>query len=1019
MSQATANRAPRPMGSAEVIAWSCVWLMALCCSTTAAAEPVDFGKQIAPIIEQHCVRCHSPGNSKGDVSLATLDDLKSNEYVVAGDADGSYLIELVTSQDGEPPAMPKEAKPLSADEVARLRQWIDQGAKWPDGVVIKEKAKADASWWSLQPLKVAGALHVPQPDNDQPDNDQPGNDQPIADGTRSVPATIDEFIRAKLADKKLTLNPPADRRALIRRATYDLIGLPPTPEDVEAFINDPDPKAYEKLIDRLLASPHYGERWGRHWLDVVRFGESIGYERNVIVNDIWPFRDYVIRSINEDKPVDQFIREHIAGDVFGKNDPDVAVGSAFLVAGPYDDVGNQDPAQAAQIRANTLDEIISATGEAFLGMTLGCSRCHDHKFDPITQADYYGLYATFAGVRHGSVPLATPLEHAARAEKLGPLQDRKVELEKALDAVDAGILKRADEKRAEYEAAWTRDPVDRAGTEDRFEPVTAKFVRLVCEAQDGNLNSASGFGIDEFEVWSADDNSRNVALARNGGKATGSARNIEDFPGAYGPQHAIDGKTGARFLATGNDLTIELAEPARIDRVVFSSARNETTPEHRKFTFVAEYRIEVSEDGQQWQAVASSKDRKPIPDPAFVNHRLLKLETTAEDRAEKQRLGQELAVMNREIAQVPALPSVWIGRRVDADAKGPFHVFLGGNPQKKGDEVAAASLEVLSSKAFNELGYRLSANVAESERRLALADWLVHPDNPLTPRVLANRLWHYHFGTGIVDTPSDFGYMGGRPTHPELLDFLALKLKENGWRIKAMHRLIMLSDTYQQSSEYREDAAKIDGDSRLLWRFPPRRLSAEEVRDTMLQVAGKLDVAGSLREPQPVNNQPIADGTRSVPATLIPDGGPGFRLYHFMQDNVCTYVPLDKHGPETYRRAVYHQNARASVVDLMTEFDQPDCTFSAPKRSETTTPLQALTMLNHSFTLDMATALAERLKQDAGDDIAAQIERAYQLCYGRTATGEEIAACRELVNDHGIIALCRVILNTSEMIYVR
>ena len=341
-------------------------------------------------------------------------------------------------------------------------------------------------------------------------------------------------------------------------------------------------------------------------------------------------------------------------------------------------------------------------------------------------------------------------------------------------------------------------------------------------------------------------------------------------------------------------------------------------------------------------------------------------------------------------------------------------MFLGGNPQKKGDEVAAASLEVLSSKAFNELGYRLSANVPESERRLALADWLVHPDNPLTPRVLANRLWHYHFGTGIVDTPSDFGYMGGRPTHPELLDFLALKLKENGWRIKAMHRLIMLSDTYQQSSEYREDAAKIDGDSRLLWRFPPRRLSAEEVRDTMLMVGGKLKQVAR-------RSAKAADGdaTFAERKATIPDGGPGFRLYHFMQDNVCTYVPLDKHGPETYRRAVYHQNARASVVDLMTEFDQPDCTFSAPKRSETTTPLQALTMLNHSFTLDMAAALAERLKQDAGDDIAAQIERAYQLCYGRTATGEEIAACRELVNDHGIIALCRVILNTSEMIYVK
>ena len=945
----------------EFICLNCMWLMSLCCSATAADEPIDFSKQVAPIFEQHCVRCHSPGNSKGDVSLATFDDLKSNEYVIAGDPEGSYLIELVTSQDGEPPAMPKEAKPLSDGEVDLLRQWIGQGAKWPDGVVVKEKAKADASWWAYQPLKTNAA-------------------------------TIDEFIRTKLAEKELTLNPPADRRTLIRRATYDLTGLPPTPEEVQAFVNDPDLKAYERLIDRLLESSHYGDRWGRHWLDVVRFGESIGYERNVIVNDIWPFRDYVIRSINKDKPFDQFIREHVAGDVFGKDNPEAAVGSAFLVAGPYDDVGNQDPVQAAQIRANTLDEIIRATGEAFLGMTLGCARCHDHKFDPITQEDYYGLYATFSGIRHGSVPLATPEQHQARAAKLKPLNEEKAELEKSLAEHDAALLKRAREKLTEYEAAWTRAPVDRTGTEDRFEPVKAKFVRLICEAQDSNPNSATGFGIDEFEVWSAGEASKNVALSNNGGRATGNARKIEDFPGAYGPQHAIDGKTGARFLATGTDLTIELAEPTLVDHVVFSSARNETTPEHRKFTFVAEYRIEVSVDGEQWHVVSSSRDREPIPRPALVNHRLLQLETTAEDRAEKQRLQRELAAVNREIAQVPALPSVWIGRRVDADAKGPFHVFLGGSPQKKGDEVAPASLEVLNHKSHDTLAYRLGSEAPESERRLAFANWLVHPANPLTPRVLANRLWHYHFGTGIVDTPSDFGYMGGRPTHPELLDFLALKLKENGWRIKAMHRLIMLSDTYRQSSSYRETAASVDGDSRLLWRFPPRRLSAEEVRDTMLMVAGKLD-------------------TRR--------GGSGFRLYHFMQDNVCTYVPLDKHSPETYRRAVYHQNARASVVDLMTEFDQPDCTFSAPKRAETTTPLQALTMLNHSFTLDMAAALAERLKQEAGDDVATQVDRVYRLCYSRPATKEEVSACRQLVDRHGLAALCRVLLNTSEMIYVQ
>jgi mono/diheme cytochrome c family protein len=1027
-------------------------LSALCSIAVAADEPVDFREQIAPIFEKYCVRCHSPGNEKGDVSLATFEDLKSKEYVLAGDPDGSYLIELVTPQDGEPPAMPREAKPLADAEVDLLRHWIAQGAKWPNGVIVKEKAKADASWWAYQPLR-SGLRQESLEKNRLPESGKESSG-----GFHS----IDDFIRAKLAEKELTLNPPADRRVLIRRATYDLIGLPPTPEEVEAFENDPDPKAYERLIDRLLDSPHYGERWGRHWLDVVRFGESIGYERNVIINDIWPFRDYVIRSINEDKPFNQFIREHIAGDVSGTDDPEVMVGSAFLVAGPYDDVGNQDPVQAAQIRANTLDEIISATGEAFLGMTLGCARCHNHKFDPITQEDYYGLYATFSGVRHGSVPLATPEQHQARAAKLRPLNERKASIEKSLAEFDATLLKRARSKLAEYETAWTRTPVDRTGTEDHFEPVTAKFVRLVCEAQDGNPNLATGFGIDEFEVWATEKTAGNVALSRNGGRATGSARTIEDFPGAYGPQHAIDGKTGARFLATGPDLTIELARPTLVDRVVFSSARNESTPDHRKFTFVAEYRIEVSVDGEQWQVVSSSRDRRPIPRPALVNHRLLQLEATAEDRAEKQRLSRELTAVNREIAQIPALPSVWIGRRVDADARGPFHVFLGGSPQKKGDAVTPASLEVFrSERRQNSLSiapapmeakqeqesrrvgsttspslvgpsgfhYQLAADAPESERRLAFANWLVHTDNPLTPRVLANRLWHYHFGTGIVDTPSDFGYKGGRPTHPGLLDFLALKLKENGWRIKAMHRLIMLSDTYQQSSSYREAAAGIDGESRLLWRFPPRRLSAEEVRDTMLMVAGKLHrvsssfngrpkaTASSIAPNTDVSGLPLNDS--AVQEMAVPDGGPGFRLYHFMQDNVCTYVPLDRHGPETYRRAVYHQNARASVVDLMTEFDQPDCTFSAPRRAETTTPLQALTMLNHSFTLDMAAALAERLKREAGGDVAAQVDRACRICYSRSATEEEASACRQLVDRHGLAALCRVLLNTSEMIHVQ
>ncbi|WP_237227266.1 DUF1553 domain-containing protein [Rubinisphaera sp. JC750] len=978
-------------------------LFVICCgipllAEAAEAERISFESEVAPLLAEHCVRCHSPGNMQGEVSLASPEHLLQNGYVEAGDASASYLMELVTSGANEPAAMPRESEPLTEAEVNVLRRWINEGAAWPDGIVVEQKSAADSTWWAYQPLnpqlRHAGAEH------DQPQ-------------------TIDEYLKVELQKKGLAFNPPADRRTLIRRASYDLIGLPPTPEEVQAFVNDSRPDAYERLIERLLASPHYGERWGRHWLDVVRFGESNGFERNVIINTLWPFRDYVIRSLNEDKPFDQFIREHLAGDVLANDDPETAVGSAFLVAGPYDDVGNQDPVQAAQIRANTLDEIIRATGEAFLGMTIGCARCHNHKFDPITQEDYYALYATFAGVRHGAVQLATSEERQQRSEALQPLEARRKEIEKQRSELNSAILQRGREMQAEYEQTWTREPPDRTGTEDRFEPVEAKFVRILCRAQDGNPNSTSGFRIDEFEVWSAsspnaapeDSNvPRNVALASNGGKATGPSRQIQDFPGAYGPQLAIDGKTGARFIATGNHLTIELAEPTWVDRVVFSSARGETTPGQRKFTFVAEYAIEVSQDGKNWQEVASSRDRKPIPQSAFVNHRLAELTATDENRKKSAQLASELAAVNREIAAIPGLPSVWIGRRVANDAKGPFHVFLGGSPQKKGEPVTPASLSVFEASLVSSgekpqmLAYQLPADISEAERRTSLAEWITHEANPLTPRVLANRLWHYHFGTGIVSTPSDFGYMGSPPSHPALLDFLAIKLQEFNWQIKSLHRMIMLSEAYQQSGEFREEAAAVDSESRLLWRFPPRRLSAEEVRDTLLKLAGHLETIS----PEQAEEHDIT----------VPDGGPGFRLYHFMQDNVCTYVPLDRHGPETYRRAVYHQNARASVVDLMTEFDQPDCAFSTPKRAETTTPLQALTMLNHSFTLDMSRSLAERLQRESGDDVDSQIRRAFQLCYSRPPSQEELTGCRAHVAEYGLPSLCRVLLNTTELIYV-
>ncbi|MDF1739028.1 MAG: DUF1553 domain-containing protein [Verrucomicrobiales bacterium] len=922
----------------------------------AFAEGVDFEKEIKPFLEKKCLGCHNPNIAKGDVILAGAGHVfaEGSELIVRGDALKSDLYLVATpAEPGEIPEMPEEGDALTDAEAALLKTWIDEGAVWPDELVLHEASKSDKSWWAYQPL-----------------SDSPHQ-------------SIDAFIEAGLRKEGLAMNPPADRRVLIRRATYDLTGLPPTQEDVTAFVNDSDPDAYPKLIDRLLASPRYGERWGRHWLDVVRFGESKGYERNVIIDNAWPFRDYVIDSINDDKPFDQFIREHVAGDVFGAGDPEVEIGSAFLVGGPYDDVGNKDVVAAAQIRANTLDEIISATGEAFLGMTIGCARCHDHKFDPISHRDYYSLYATFSGVRHNSRPLASPEATAAREAALKPLNAEKVSLAATLKKLEGQLNKRVRSKLPDYEKRWVRPKVSRTLTEETFAPVRARFVRLVSEALDTNPNNAAGFRIDEFEIFSSGENPRNVALLSNGATATGAARSIEDFPGAYGPQLAIDGKLGARFVSTGTDLTIELPEVTEIDRVVFSSGRNEETFVHGKFAFVADYRIEVSDDGKKWREVAHGRDRKPVS----ASHEMVRLrrgEATREETDAIQLAKSNLAAVDRKIAAVPALPSVWLGTRSKADAKGPFHIFLGGSPQKKGERVVAASLSTLSEVAPL---YELAPEADEAARRSALADWIVDEKNPLSLRVLANRIWHYHFGTGIVETPNDFGYMGGRPSHPELLDFLARRLQENGWKLKPMHREVMLSKAYQQSSTWNDAAGKVDGESRLLWRFPPRRLSAEEIRDTVLAVSGQLD---------------------------LKMGGPGFRLYKFMQDNVCTYEPLDEHGPETYRRAVYHQNARASVVDLMTEFDQADCSFSTPKRSETTTPLQALTLLNHQFTMDMAKGLAAAIGKRGGNPVTS----AFELAYQRAPAAEELAQSEKVINEHGIEAFCRALLNSSELIYL-
>ncbi len=918
-----------------------------------------FEQKIRPALAEHCYECHSAKAKKIKGGLAL--DSKSGwqkggdsgtPTIVPGKPDEGLFLRYVRHLEPDmemPPKKPKLPDALIAD----FATWIKAGAVDPRDQATVEIKRADKSWWSLQPL-----------------------------AKEFKHTEIDGFIDAKLAEQKLSRNAPAKPQALIRRLSYDLTGLPPTQAEVDTFVVAHQAnarQATEALVDRLLISPRYGERWGRHWLDVVRFGESNGFERNLVIDDLYPFRDYVIRSLNDDKPFDQFMREHLAGDVLGKFDPAVEVGSAFLVAGPYDDVDNQDAVAKKVIRSATLDDMVTATGSAFLGLTINCARCHHHKFDPIPTEDYYRIRSAFEGVVHGRRPLATKEQTQAFNAAMGPLNKERAKVVGEQDALTKSIETKAKALLATRK--YPRPKADSLLTEETITPTEARFVKLTMSATSANPKSGVGGRISEFEIWTAEPTPRNVALASNGSKAEGvKGMTAEDFPTAYSAALAIDGDEGAQwYVGAPAELVITLPRVEKIGRLGYRSAKGRILRDNSQGATPTEYEMFVSLDGKDWKKVADSSDREAWS-PAHAFERVRKEVTTPAEAKQLGALGRQLADVDRRIAAVPKLPAAWIGTHQPNPA--PTFVEKGGDPTKPAAQVVPSSLAVLD---LVTKPYALKADAGEGERRVALADWITQ-DNPITARVLANRLWHYHFGTGLVDTPSDFGFMGSKPTHPELLDFLAQRLIKHGWKLKALHREIVLSQTYLQSADFNLTAARADKDARLLWRFPPRRLGAEEIRDTLLATAGQLK--------------------------LEPMGGPGFRLYRYLVNNVSTYIPLDTQGPETYRRAVYHQNARASVVDVLNDFDLPDIAFAAPKRANTTSPLQALTLFNHSFTLDMAKALAARL--DGPDPVA----QAYSIALQRPPTATERAAAEKLLAQHGKPAFCRALLNSNALIFV-
>ncbi|MGI9466607.1 MAG: PSD1 and planctomycete cytochrome C domain-containing protein [Rubripirellula sp.] len=783
--------------------------------TLAGADAIHFDQEIAPILVAHCLECHQGSDPEGGLQLTELKHLlkggDSGPAVVPGEVDQSLLWERVVS--GE---MPPE-NPIGESEKEKLRQWLKDGAKWGVGPLdlfsMTTDRRAGKDWWSLQPLR--------------------SSDPPAVDSAW-IRNAIDQFVYHKLTEQDLEPSPAADRRVLIRRLSYDLTGLPPRPEEIDAFLNDESNDAYEKLVNRLLDSPHYGERWGRHWLDVVHFGESNGFERNQPRNNAWPYRNWVIEALNNDMPYDEFVRQQIAGDILAA-DSDGTIAVACLVTGPHNTVKpKNDTIMRKTMRQDEMEDMVGMVNQVFLGMTTNCARCHDHKFDPITSRDYYSMASALAGVEFGerNVPMSKQSVHQAEALKtqLTELGGELHELENTARQAALKDIQSPDE------------------TESGPQPISAR---------------ASGI-----------------------------------------------------HIVTEAELVKQLS-PQQQQR------RGELNQEIQK----AQDSLTKLENVRVW-TVQSIK-------PASVK------------------------VLNR------------------------------GDVRLEGDVVSPRGLSAVQTISSD---FGLSHDAPDGERREKLALWITDPENPLFSRVIVNRLWHYHFGAGLVSTPNDFGFNGGQPSHPFLLDWLATELKSHQWSLKHLHRQIVNSATYRQSSTMNSSASAVDAENRLLWRKEPSRLEGEALRDTLLSIAGKLDR--------------IIGGT----------GYRDMREYKFKGSHF--YDPIEQDQPEQFRRTIYRFSPRGAKRTMLDTFDCPDPSALTPKRSETTTPLQSLALMNNQFVLRMAKYTEDHL-QTLTPKIEEQVQILIRLGYGREADARDLERALPFIENHGLAAYCRVVFNSNELLYVR
>ena len=974
-----------------------LFLMPQLAGSLDAAEPPRFERDVQPIFSKHCLKCHGMATRRGGLGLsdreAGLAELDSGaRAIVPGDIEASELLVRVMSTDpGE--RMPPQGEPLSAAEIDVLKRWIAAGAEWPGHWAYRP----------LQPVAVPAAVSQPQA------------------GWARTP--IDLFILQALQERGLEPSPMADKRTWLRRVTFDLWGLPPTPEDQARFLADESAEAYERVADRLLAGPQYGERWARHWMDVVHYAETHGHDQDRPRPNAWPYRDYLIQSLNADKPYGRFVAEQVAGDVLFPADPQAIAATGFLATGPWDESSLQS------IQENSIDreigryldrdDIVTTVMSTFASSTVHCARCHDHKFDPISQAEYYSLQAVFSGIEKAERPFEPDLQLVATRRELQARKDRLPAQRATLDPLllEAGLQAEIagwEQRVAAAAAAWTvltpETFTSEHGATLTLQPDGSVLSGGTLPEKDTTTLVASttlqGISGIRLEVLTDPSLSQQgpgrqangnlhlseFKLAAKGQGAAGEPTNVPlqnpraDFDqGGWTIAHALDGNAGTAWgiypeVGKPHRAVFELREPLSITGGAQFTVRLEQL--HGGGHLIGRARLSVT----NIQPLPLSSETLP-PEIAAI------LSMASAERSDTQRAAVAAYYLadklDKELAALPPPQMLYCGSGARPPRK--IHVLHRGDVQQPRDEAQPGALACVSGL---EATFSLPDIMNEGTRRAALAKWLAAPENVLTWRSIVNRVWHYHFGRGLVDTPNDFGRMGSTPTHPELLDYLALQFLQSGGSLKQLHRQIVTSAVYRQSSAHRPEFAAVDSDNRLLWRMNRTRLDAECIRDAVLQLTGRLDAQM---------------------------GGPSVK--QFIQTPGIHVTPMvdyknfDVDDPANNRRSVYRFIFRTLPDPFMDSLDCADSSQLTPARNVSVTALQALAMLNNRFIIRQSELLAERAAV-ASADPAAQVEWLFAQALGRSPTGAQRALFVDYVQQHGLANACRVLLNSNEFMFV-